>query len=162
MVYQVKFKFWGHQFLVQQQYLPEIVSANSSLSGKLFYKANHKSEEHLLGTDHSPRGPHQWKTFPHQSSDGVSPPYIEQQQGQLRQHISGLHQRQKSGINPLHISRTIKASVRSLGLKKQGIMAHMVYTNSVSEGVCIYHMCHDVFFFQSEGTGRRFNGSTDM
>ena len=37
----------------------------------------------------------------------------------------------KGGIRPLHISKIIKSSVRTLGLKTQGIMEHMVDTHSL-------------------------------
>ena len=40
----------------------------------------------------------------------------------------------KAGIQPLQISRTVKAPACALGLEKQGIMVHMVDTYSIRAG----------------------------
>ena len=40
----------------------------------------------------------------------------------------------KTDIGPLKMSRTVKASVRALGLEKQDIMAHIVHKNYLQAG----------------------------
>ena len=40
----------------------------------------------------------------------------------------------KPDIGPLQMSRTVKASVRALGLEKQDIMAHIVHKNYLQAG----------------------------